>query len=125
QMAGEGLGLFILMWWFSRNPRPRMAVSGLFMVGYGVFRTAAEFFREPDEHLGIRALGFLTQGMILSIPMILIGVLMLVWAYRRNVFDTASVAASGDSAAKPTSTGKASKTTSKKQSGKSGKGKRT
>lgn len=125
QMAGEGLGLFILMWWFSRNPRPRMAVSGLFIVGYGVFRTTAEFFREPDEHLGIRALGFLTQGMILSIPMILIGILMMVWAYRRNVFDTASAVEPSVTGSTSASTAKAGKTSSKKQSGKSGKGKRT
>ncbi len=89
QMAGEGLGLFILLWWFSHKPRPRKAVTGLFMVGYGVFRIAAEFFRQPDEHLGIRALGFLTQGMLLSVPMILIGILLLVWAYRHPVFETA------------------------------------
>jgi len=111
QMAGEGLGLFILMWWFSQKPRPHMAVSGLFMVGYGVFRTAVEFFREPDAHLGIRALGFLTQGMILSIPMILVGVLMLAWAYRRGQMNMLPPAV--PSPAK------------KKRTGKPGKGKRT
>ena len=115
QMAGEGLGLFILMWWFSQKPRPRMAVSGLFMVGYGVFRTAVEFFREPDAHLGIRALGFLTQGMILSIPMIVLGILMLVWAYRRGQMDMTS----------PTVTSLAKTSPAKnKQRGKSSKGKR-
>lgn len=84
QMAGEGLALFLLLWWYSNKPRPRRAVSAMFMIGYGVFRTAAEFFRQPDAHLGIRALGFLTQGMILSIPMILVGVILLVIAYRQG-----------------------------------------
>jgi phosphatidylglycerol:prolipoprotein diacylglycerol transferase len=111
QMAGEGIGLFILMWWFSQKPRPHMAVSGLFMVGYGVFRTAVEFFREPDAHLGIRALGFLTQGMILSIPMILVGVLMLAWAYRRGQMNMLPPAVSSPA--------------KKKRTGKPGKGKRT
>lgn len=87
QMAGEGLGLFLLLWWFSMKPRPRMAVVGLFMAGYGVFRTAAEFFRQPDAHLGFQALGFLTRGMILSIPMILIGAALLAYAYRKPVYD--------------------------------------
>ena len=92
-----------------------MAVSGLFMVGYGVFRTAVEFFREPDAHLGIRALGFLTQGMILSIPMIVLGILMLVWAYRRGQMDMTS----------PTVTSLAKTSPAKnKQRGKSSKGKR-
>jgi len=88
QMAGEGLVLFLLLWWFSRKPRPRMAVSGFFMVGYGVLRIAAEFFREPDAHLGFQALGFVTQGMLLSLPMILIGVFMLIWAYRHPKYET-------------------------------------
>lgn len=84
QMAGEGLALFLLLWWYSNKPRPRRAVSAMFMIGYGVFRTAAEFFRQPDAHLGIRALGFLTQGMILSIPMIAVGLILLVIAYRQQ-----------------------------------------
>lgn len=88
QMAGEGLLLFVLLWWFSSKPRPRMAVSGFFMVGYGVLRIAAECFREPDAHLGFQAFDFVTQGMLLSLPMILVGVVMLVWAYRNPVFET-------------------------------------
>lgn len=82
QMAGEGLLLFVLLWWYSQKPRPRMAVSAAFMVGYGVFRTAAEFFRQPDEHIGYLMGGYFTQGMLLSIPMVIIGVVMLVIAYR-------------------------------------------
>ncbi len=52
QALGEGLALFILLAVYSRRPRPTAAVSGLFLVGYGCFRFMAEFFREPDDHIG-------------------------------------------------------------------------
>ena len=81
EFALEGLALFALLWWFSMKPRPRGAVSGLFLVGYGVFRFTAEFTREPDRFLGLLALGF-TMGQWLSLPMIAIGLVMMVWAYR-------------------------------------------
>lgn len=84
QMAGEGLLLFIVLWWFSSKPRPAMAVSGLFMLGYGVLRTAAEFFREPDAHIGYLLGGYFTQGMMLSLPMIIVGAAMLFLAYRHG-----------------------------------------
>lgn len=77
----EGLALFALLWWFSARPRPRGAVSGLFLIGYGVFRFAVEFTREPDSFLGLLALG-LTMGQWLSLPMVALGVYMMVWAYR-------------------------------------------
>jgi phosphatidylglycerol:prolipoprotein diacylglycerol transferase len=82
QFLGEGVLLFLLLWWFSRKPRPMAAVSGLFLLGYGVARFVAEYFREPDDFLGLRALGW-SQGQWLSLPMILGGILMMVWAYRR------------------------------------------
>ena len=90
QMAGEGLLLFIILWFYSSKQRPRMAVSAAFMLGYGVLRTAAEFFREPDEHIGYLLGGYLTQGMLLSLPMIIIGGLLLVLAYRKPVYEQAS-----------------------------------
>ena len=80
----EGLVLFLVLFWFSAKPRPRAAVTGLFGVGYGVARTFVEFFREPDAHIGYLAGGWLTMGMLLSIPMILIGAGMMIWAYRRG-----------------------------------------
>mgnify|MGYP000681030987 CR=1 FL=1 len=63
---------------------PAGAVTGLFGVGYGLGRTFVEFFREPDAHLGYLAGGWLTMGMLLSIPMILLGAAMMVWAYRHD-----------------------------------------
>ena len=65
QALGEGLGLFLLLAVYSRRPRPTAAVSGLFLLGYGVFRFVAEFFREPDAHLGYLAGEWLTMGMLL------------------------------------------------------------
>jgi phosphatidylglycerol:prolipoprotein diacylglycerol transferase len=77
----EGIVLFIILWWFSAKPKPRMAVSGMFLLCYGVFRFFLEFFRQPDPQLGFIAFDWLTQGQLLSIPMILAGATMLWWAY--------------------------------------------
>ncbi len=73
----EGLLLFIILWWFSRARRNPGQVSGLFLVGYGIFRMTAEFFREPDSHIGTIALDWLTMGQLLSLPMIIAGVWLL------------------------------------------------
>jgi phosphatidylglycerol:prolipoprotein diacylglycerol transferase len=80
----EGLALFLLLWGFSARPRPTMAVSGLFLLGYGLFRFLVEFVRVPDAHLGYLALGWVTMGQILTIPMLLGGLLLLMLAYRRG-----------------------------------------
>jgi phosphatidylglycerol:prolipoprotein diacylglycerol transferase len=82
QLALEGLALFVVLWVFAQRRRPMGAVSGLFLLGYGACRFAAEFAREPDGFLGLLALGF-TMGQWLSLPMIVIGAAMMVWAYRR------------------------------------------
>ncbi|SFG91270.1 prolipoprotein diacylglyceryl transferase [Neptunomonas qingdaonensis] len=78
----EGVVMFVVLWWFSSKPRPRMAVSALFLIMYGVFRSFVEFFREPDAHIGYIAFGWLTKGQLLSLPMVVVGVLMLLWAYK-------------------------------------------
>ncbi|MBU0455403.1 MAG: prolipoprotein diacylglyceryl transferase [Pseudomonadota bacterium] len=78
----EGVLLFVVLWLYSAKPRPRMAVSGMFLLGYGAFRVFCEFFRQPDPQLGFLAGGWLTMGELLSIPMILGGILLLVLAYR-------------------------------------------
>ncbi|WP_152206048.1 prolipoprotein diacylglyceryl transferase [Marinobacter changyiensis] len=85
QFALEGVLFFILLWWFSSKPRPRMAVSGCFLLLYGVFRFVVEFFRQPDPQLGYLAFDWLTMGQVLSFPMILVGLAMIVFAYRRDV----------------------------------------
>lgn len=80
----EGLVMFIILWWYSRKPKPRWAVSGLFLVLYGCFRTFVEFFREPDPQVGYLAFGWFTEGQLLSIPMIIIGIIMMAYAYKRR-----------------------------------------
>ena len=81
EAALEGLVLFVLVWWFSAKPKPRMAVSGVFALGYGSFRFIVEYFREPDAHLGLGAFA-LSRGQWLSMPLIVIGILFLLMAYR-------------------------------------------
>ncbi|WP_165857055.1 prolipoprotein diacylglyceryl transferase [Marinobacter sp. JSM 1782161] len=84
QFAMEGVLLFAALWLFSSKQRPRMAVSGLFLTLYGCFRIIAEFFRQPDPQLGYLAFDWVTMGQVLSLPMVLAGILMMVWAYRRK-----------------------------------------
>ncbi len=83
EALGEGLLLFALLWWFSARPRPRMAVSALFLMGYGLFRFLIEFVRMPDVQLGYLAGGWLTMGQLLSLPMIVAGLVLMLVAYRR------------------------------------------
>ncbi len=80
----EGVLLFLITWLFSSKPRPRFAVSAVFMLFYGIFRFALEFFRQPDIQKGFVALGWVTMGQVLSIPMILIGGLSLYAIYRKR-----------------------------------------
>jgi phosphatidylglycerol---prolipoprotein diacylglyceryl transferase len=83
----EGLLLFLILWFFSSKTRPRMAVSGLFLVGYGAFRSLLEFFRMPDAQLGFIAFDWLTMGQLLSVPLFVAGVILLILAYRRQSID--------------------------------------
>ena len=84
QAGLEGLALFVLLWWFAARPRPRGAVSGAFLIGYGVFRSVAEFFRNPDEGIfGVLTFG-ISMGQWLSLPMILAGAALMIWSYRRR-----------------------------------------
>lgn len=80
----EGLVLFAILWIFSRKPRPTFAVGGLFLFFYGTFRFAVEFFREPDAQIGFAALGWMSRGQQLSLPMIIIGAALFVYAYTRK-----------------------------------------
>ncbi len=84
EAALEGVVLFIILWIFSRKPRPTMAVSGLFLIGYAVFRFMVEFVRTPDSHLGFIAFEWMTMGQLLCIPMFIIGTLFMSLAYRSS-----------------------------------------
>ena len=84
QFALEGVLLFIVIWIYSSKPRATGAVTGMFMIGYGVLRSFAEFFREPEDgFMGILTLG-VTMGQWLSIPMILAGIAALMWSRRQS-----------------------------------------
>ena len=78
----EGLLLFIILWVYSSKSRPLRAVSGMFMLFYGLFRFGVEFVRQPDAHLGFIAFDWLTMGHVLSAPMVLYGIYLLAFAYR-------------------------------------------
>lgn len=84
QAALEGVALFLIVWLFSAKPRPTMAVSGVFALSYGVFRFLVEFFRQPDAQVGYLAFNWLTMGQVLSLPMVLVGIILLALAYRRK-----------------------------------------
>jgi phosphatidylglycerol:prolipoprotein diacylglycerol transferase len=81
----EGALLCAVLWFYTRKPRPTMAASGLFLLLYGVFRILVEFVREPDKQLGYISLGWVTTGMLLSVPMVIAGVVLIVLALRNGV----------------------------------------
>ncbi len=80
----EGLVLCTVLWLYTKKPRPLMACSGLFLLLYGAFRILVEFVRVPDEQMGYLALGWMTTGMLLSIPMVIAGATLLVLAQLRS-----------------------------------------
>ena len=83
QFALEGICLFIIVWIFSKKPRPAGQTAALFLGGYGLFRFIAEFARQPDDYLGLLTLG-LSMGQWLSVPMIVLGAIGFVWFGRKN-----------------------------------------
>ena len=89
----EGLVMFVVLYVYSRKPRPRYAVSGLFALLYGVFRFLVEFIRVPDENLRYLAFGWLTMGQLLSIPLIALGVVLLALSRRAPVLAPAPASA--------------------------------
>lgn len=78
EFALEGVVLFLILWLYSRKPRPVGTISALFLIGYGSFRFLVEFTREPDSYLGLLSLG-LSMGQWLSLPMVIAGL----WLLRR------------------------------------------
>lgn len=84
ECALEGVLLFSLLWVYSKKPRQTGAVSALFLIFYGLFRFGSEFFREPDVQKGYVAFGWMTQGQLLSLPMILVGCVLFILARTRK-----------------------------------------
>jgi phosphatidylglycerol:prolipoprotein diacylglycerol transferase len=76
QGVGEGVVLFVIVWFYSARPRPTGMVSGIFLMAYGCLRFATEFMREPDAHIGYVAFDSLTMGQLLSLPMMVFGIFL-------------------------------------------------
>lgn len=93
----EGLLLFLLLWFYARKPRSRGQVAAAFLVGYGLFRFIAEYWREPDDYLGFLSLG-LSMGQWLSVPMIVAGIILWTWSRTRAISDVEEPGAAEDSA---------------------------
>lgn len=85
QALAEGVVLFALVWLLSSRPRAAGFVSGAFLTGYGCMRLLTENFREPDSHIGFLAWDWLTMGQLLSLPMVIAGILLLVWSRGQKV----------------------------------------
>ena len=83
QFLLEGLLLFVLLWLYSRKERRQGQVAAAFLIGYGAFRFIAEYFREPDEYLGLLSLG-MSMGQWLCVPMVLAGIGLWIWAERNE-----------------------------------------
>jgi phosphatidylglycerol---prolipoprotein diacylglyceryl transferase len=81
QALVDGVLLFLIVWFFAQKPRPRMAVSGVFALGYGCARFFTEYFRTPDYEVPLGAFT-ISAGQMLSVPMIVLGIVLLVFAYR-------------------------------------------
>ena len=77
EAALEGLALFVILWVYSARPRARGAVGGLFLIGYGSSRFLVEFFRQPDAQLGFVAMGWMSMGQVLCLPMIALGLFLM------------------------------------------------
>ena len=84
QFLMEGMLLFVLLWIYARKPRAQGQVAAMFVLGYGVFRFIAEFFRQPDDYLGLLALG-MSMGQWLCVPMIVGGLGLWLWSGRVGV----------------------------------------
>ncbi|TBR40155.1 MULTISPECIES: prolipoprotein diacylglyceryl transferase [Dyella] len=95
EMLLEGVVMFTVLWVVSMKPRPRYFISGLFALMYGCFRFGVEFVRLPDPQLGYLAFGWLTMGQILSLPLILVGLVLLAMSRKAPTLRTYSVSLPG------------------------------
>ena len=105
EAALEGLVLFAVLWIMAQRRCREGLLLGTFLTFYGLFRCFLEFFREPDPQLGLIG-GIISMGQILSIPMILIGVGVIVWALCRHplaseTLPIANAPEAGNGAAEP------------------------
>ena len=86
QFFGEGVLLFLFLWFYARKPRQTGQVSGMFLIGYGLVRFTTEFFRQPDDFLPLDSRWLhLSQGQWLSLPMVAAGVAIWFWVSKKKV----------------------------------------
>tara|TARA_Y100001970_G_scaffold288855_1_gene417386 strand:+ start:62790 stop:63575 length:786 start_codon:yes stop_codon:yes gene_type:complete len=78
----EGIVLYLILMFLSQLKKPEKFISGSFLLGYGLLRIFSEFFREPDPHLGLVGFDLLSQGQMLSIPMIAIGLFLIYYSFK-------------------------------------------
>ena len=78
----EGVALFFILWAYASKPRASGTIAAVFLMGYGAFRFAVEYTREPDRYLGLLSMGF-SMGQWLSLPMLLIGAVLWIKAYSK------------------------------------------
>ena len=83
QFLLEGLLLFVILWLYGRKERKQAQVAAVFLIGYGVLRFIAEFFREPDTYLGLLAMN-MSMGQWLCVPMVIAGIVLWLWADRQD-----------------------------------------
>lgn len=87
QFLLEGMLLFVLLWLYARHERRPGQVAAVFLMGYGVLRFVAEYFREPDAFLGLLSLG-MSMGQWLCVPMMAAGLVLWLWAQRQPAYST-------------------------------------
>jgi phosphatidylglycerol:prolipoprotein diacylglycerol transferase len=84
-MLFEGIFLFFALWLLAAKPRPTMTITGSFLMLYGLARSGVEFVRLPDAHIGyLLNTDWLTRGIVLSVPMIIVGLILLILAKRNK-----------------------------------------
>jgi len=83
ELVGEGLLMFVVLYWLAQKPRMPGILCGIFLVGSSLVRFGVEFFREADVQMGYFWFG-LSTGQILSVPMLIAGIAFLIWLRSRN-----------------------------------------
>ena len=90
QALVDGVLVFLILWPYAARQRPRWAAGAMFTLLYGCARFCTEYFRVPDWQITVLGLP-ITSGQVLSLPMIIVGAGVLVWAYRRDRLAVQSV----------------------------------
>ena len=76
----EGIVLFVILYLYTRKPRPAWSAGALFLIFYGIFRFMVEFVREPDAQIGFDLFGWMSRGQELCVPMIIGGIILWFWS---------------------------------------------